>query len=236
MLTLPPASMNLGVPETSPSIPALTEAVNSQSYNIKTASQPPQTGTGSPSYLSSPYTPTDMVPVGFSISELLGLEGLKLNDVAVMQVDGQVAKVVKKGSQWFTIHQEVVGGMDTFRLIEPEPAVSTAIMQQGLDVPVQGITDRATDAILSRPKEDIVDRPGDPEYKNWVARVLKPKVQGSERVKAEGPPPDPNEEYDGGFWWMDAVWRGAYRKEKNLGQVVQHQIEASLPVVVFGDV
>ncbi|SPO04087.1 uncharacterized protein DNG_06770 [Cephalotrichum gorgonifer] len=74
--------------------------------------------------------------------------------------------------------------------------------------------------------DDIVDRPGDFGYMNWVTKVLRPRLRGSPLIDAEPGWREENAYAGSGFWWMSREWDKLYRKDDDLGRLVKEQIMA----------
>lgn len=212
-LAVTPTPANTPAPETPASLSGSTDATQSLSDDTPMKSSP-KTGSRS-----------DMPPFAATIPDLLEQEDLQLQDVHTVQVDGEATKVIQKGIEWWKIMHEVVGGKDSFRLVHPRQAVKAAIVRHRMDQKDAKGKARNADATVSAKTEDIVDRIGDPGYKDWVTRVLKPRVQGSRRlVVTEAPRRETDR---GGFWWTPENWAYAYRNDTDLGRVALNQIAVS---------
>ena len=172
----------------------------------------------------SDQSPVDLPPVASTVPELLYLEGCTPADVETCFVGEEVALFVWKNETYWRIQAEGPdGAQDMYRLVAIEPDERLALLTH-LEDQAEARLEAENRMLAEEDDEYIVDRPGDPGYRNWVRRVLKPRVRGSRRLSAEAPP----EESKGSFWWMSDKWRENYRKDNDLGSVVKNQISVSI--------
>ena len=218
MLPLPAPQADMGASEASP--PPMTETDGSSPEDSDMESPP-----------EYPGSPSDM-SAACSTLELLAAEGLSIGDVVTLQVGDELIKVIRKGYEWFEIRREVVGSVNTFRLVPASLDVRAAIVQHHSKA-ISEIRARTAAAVGSAYLGDIVDRPGDPGYREWVSRVLRPNVQGSPLVTTAAPRTGAVAEFDDGFWWMDNAWRERYRRETNLGQLVSYQVDVGVLIAIM---
>lgn len=161
-----------------------------------------------------------------TITELLKKEGLSFSDIMTVQVDGEVTKAIWKGTRYWRIHEDFHDAKRRFRLVRLGPAVRDAIARLPKDREDSNRTPD-TNVAVDVADDDIVDRPGDPGYKAWVKKMIKPSVQGSRPVATQPRVETAKQDEDGGadraFWWMDDEWHERYESEPNLARVVAMQ-------------
>ena len=169
-------------------------------------------------------SPVDLPPVASTVPELLYLEGCTPADVETCFVGEEVVLFVWKNETYWRIQAEGHGGgHDMYRLVAIEPDERLALLTH-LEDQAKAHLEAENGMLAKEDDEYIVDRPADPGYRNWVRRVLKPRVRGSRRLSAEAPPEEPK----GSFWWMSDKWHENYRKDNDLGSVVKNQISVSI--------
>lgn len=204
---------------------------NQPPKNTPTTSPAMDTNAGS-TRVSDAYAPSTP-PTASTLEELLALEGYTPADIMTCRIKGRLVKVVEdpKLRCWKVTEDKVDGG-SVFGLVLLEGRVRDKVNGIMRKKAAREREARAADGkgkvVSQAGAEYIVDRPGDPWYRDWVMKVLKPRVRGSALVDSE---PPPEREDNTPFGWMSKEWKKGYNEDTDLGQLAKNQ--AAVSVLVF---
>lgn len=199
------------------------------------ASPPRFTDTGSPNPRTTAST----------AKELLELEGYTISDVVACRTDEGLIKVVKDPAlQCWKITRGEVEGKRVYSLIALKKKLSDKIIEA--EKVKASWKKRAQEEDAAAGEGDaagwkgkgkaaapvsagyIVDRPEDPGYRDWVAKMVKPQVRGSRLLRSD--PPEPEEDTCP-FWWMSKEWKREYWEDASLGRLAKNQAAVSASAV-----
>lgn len=197
---------------------------NQPPENMPTNSPAMDTATGS-MRVSDAYTP-NTPPAASTLEDLLALEGYTPTDIITCRIKGRLVKVVKDPElRCCKVTKDEADGKSVFGLVPLEGRVSdkiNGIMRE------KAAKKREASAAKGKRKagaEYIIDRPGDPGYRDWVMKALKPRVRGSALLSSE---PPPEKENTNPFGWMSREWKKGCDEDTSLGQLAKNQAAVSV--------
>lgn len=175
-----------------------------------------------------------------TLEELLWLGSYTPADIMTCRIKKVLVKVVKDSAhQCWKITEDDANGKSVFRLVALEKKQSDRIIRITREKDAQkkraqeGDDAKAGEATAATGKgkaaatinlDYIVDRPGDPGYRDWVLKMVKPRVQGSALLGSE-PPAEAGDTCP--FWWMPEWWKKGYMEDTSLLRMAKHQAAVS---------
>lgn len=175
----------------------------------------------------------------FTLEELLWLEAYTPADIMTCRIKKVLVKVVEDPAQHcWKITEDEVNGKSVFRLVALEKKLSDRIIgivkekdaqkkraqeEEDVEAGKASAAGCKNKAAVPLNLDYIVDRPGDPGYRDWVRKMVKPRV-GSALLSSE-PPVEAEDTCP--FWWMPEGWKKGYMEDTSLGRMAKHQAAVS---------